>query len=188
MTSLGEIAGAFSGNGEGQGWVINWAKVWVTISDVLATVSSRLIEQAANVVETLSIIGRAFGSLSQGDWSQMDGLYQQMLDLTRRMGESNLHQFDWIQRMIESGVIEHRAAGGAVRAGQPYLVGEQGPELFTPSGSGYVHDAATTAEWGGERTLRVVVESPLPSNRQAIRELALALKREIDLTGAVMVR
>jgi phage-related minor tail protein len=29
-----------------------------------------------------------------------------------------------------------RASGGPVAAGQSYLVGEQGPELFTPSGNG----------------------------------------------------
>lgn len=32
-----------------------------------------------------------------------------------------------------------RAAGGPVSAGKPYLVGERGPELITPSRSGYVH-------------------------------------------------
>lgn len=31
-----------------------------------------------------------------------------------------------------------RAAGGPVAAGETYLVGEQGPELFTPSGSGTI--------------------------------------------------
>jgi phage-related minor tail protein len=31
-----------------------------------------------------------------------------------------------------------RAAGGPVMAGQSYLVGEQGPELFTPAGNGAV--------------------------------------------------
>ena len=38
-----------------------------------------------------------------------------------------------------------RAAGGPVRAGGRFLVGERGPELFTPSRSGYVHDAGATA-------------------------------------------
>jgi phage-related minor tail protein len=31
-----------------------------------------------------------------------------------------------------------RAAGGPVAAGETYLVGEQGPELFTPSGNGTI--------------------------------------------------
>lgn len=42
-----------------------------------------------------------------------------------------------------------RAAGGPITAGRTYLVGEEGAELITPSRSGYVHDAATTARMGG---------------------------------------
>lgn len=44
-----------------------------------------------------------------------------------------------------TGGQEHRASGGPVRAGQPYLVGEEGPELITPTRDGWVHDAAATA-------------------------------------------
>jgi hypothetical protein len=36
-------------------------------------------------------------------------------------------------------VPEPRAAGGSIHAGRSYLVGERGPELITPSRSGYVH-------------------------------------------------
>lgn len=42
-----------------------------------------------------------------------------------------------------------RAGGGPVRSGGTYLVGEEGPELITPSRSGYVHTAAETAAMGG---------------------------------------
>lgn len=38
-----------------------------------------------------------------------------------------------------------RARGGPVRKGSPYLVGEEGPELFTPEGSGAIIPAAQTA-------------------------------------------
>jgi phage-related minor tail protein len=43
-----------------------------------------------------------------------------------------------------------RAAGGPVTAGNTYLVGEQGPELFTPSGGGSItpNNALTTARGG----------------------------------------
>ncbi|MCF6344181.1 MAG: hypothetical protein L3J15_05825, partial [Devosiaceae bacterium] len=36
------------------------------------------------------------------------------------------------------------ALGGLVTGGAAYLVGEEGPELFTPASSGYVHDAIST--------------------------------------------
>jgi hypothetical protein len=43
---------------------------------------------------------------------------------------------------VQSGA---RAAGGPVAAGGTYLVGEEGPELITPTRAGFVHDAGSTA-------------------------------------------
>ena len=44
-----------------------------------------------------------------------------------------------------------REKGGPVRPGQGYLVGEAGPELFSPSSSGsVVPNAALTAAGGGQ--------------------------------------
>jgi tape measure domain-containing protein len=39
--------------------------------------------------------------------------------------------------------IEGKASGGAVSAGTPYMVGEEGAELFTPSQSGYITPAGS---------------------------------------------
>jgi phage-related minor tail protein len=41
-----------------------------------------------------------------------------------------------------------RAGGGAVNAGESYVVGEQGAELFTPSSSGNIATAAATRSMG----------------------------------------
>jgi hypothetical protein len=64
--------------------------------------------------------------------------------------------FDWAKAFQEAGFITHeslaglgvnqsqqtrvqpRAGGGSVSAGAPYMVGEQGPELFVPSGGGSI--------------------------------------------------
>src|SRR5688500_2303228 len=37
-----------------------------------------------------------------------------------------------------AGGVGHRAAGGPVSAGSPYIVGERGPELFVPGTSGTI--------------------------------------------------
>jgi phage-related minor tail protein len=45
-----------------------------------------------------------------------------------------------------------RASGGPVFSGSPYLVGEEGPELFMPKSNGYIIDAEETADlFGGGR-------------------------------------
>jgi tape measure domain-containing protein len=49
-----------------------------------------------------------------------------------------------------------RAMGGPVTAGQPYLVGERGPELFVPSGGGNV---LPSGKGGGNVTVNVSVDA-----------------------------
>lgn len=46
---------------------------------------------------------------------------------------------------IGSSIAGQRAMGGPVAAAKTYLVGERGPELFTPNVSGNITDARTTA-------------------------------------------
>ncbi|MGP9818986.1 phage tail tape measure protein [Salinarimonas sp. NSM] len=57
----------------------------------------------------------------------------------------------------EPAVDGARAAGGPVRGGGTYLVGERGPELFTPGGSGFVtpHDRSMEAIAGMARSAAV---------------------------------
>lgn len=70
-----------------------------------------------------------------------------------------------------------RSHGGPVSAGRSYLVGERGPELFVPSGSGRIEPAR-----GGLRDVRVAisVQAPQPGDptilRQSSRQLARAVR------------
>ena len=52
----------------------------------------------------------------------------------------------WSDRSRTDYGRQTRARGGPVSQGQPYLVGEEGPELVTFGHSGFVHDAQTTAQ------------------------------------------
>lgn len=51
--------------------------------------------------------------------------------------------------------LAFREDGGPVKAGKPYVVGEAGPELFVPSGSGMIlpNDAEFSARPGGDVTV-----------------------------------
>lgn len=48
-----------------------------------------------------------------------------------------------------NAVTGKRASGGGVRSGDTYLVGENGPELFSPSSSGYITGNSRLAGAGG---------------------------------------
>ena len=57
-----------------------------------------------------------------------------------------------------------RASGGDVSSGSPYLIGEQGPEMFVPSGNGYV---IPNNKLGGNSTSVVLnINNPVMMNRQ----------------------
>jgi SLT domain-containing protein len=55
---------------------------------------------------------------------------------------------------------EFRARGGPIRAGRPYIVGEEGPELVIPSGAGRVMSAPQTQSMLGGSTYMVTVNMP----------------------------
>jgi len=66
--------------------------------------------------------------------------------------------------------IEGRAMGGPVSAGQPYLVGERGPELVVPSGNGNVIPAGKTASMmGGSTTVNIYTNADPNSTKAALR-------------------
>jgi phage-related minor tail protein len=69
-----------------------------------------------------------------------------------------------------------RATGGTVSAGRPYLVGENGPELFLPSTSGRIAQAG-----GASRDVRVAIaiQAPAPADPQVLRQSSRQVARAI---------
>lgn len=76
-----------------------------------------------------------------------------------------------------------RAAGGPVTAGEPYLVGERGPELFMPHGSGSIVNNSRLGGMGGS-TVNVTVNMPAGSNGD---DVVRALQDYARRRGAIPV-
>ncbi len=80
------------------------------------------------------------------------------------------------------GDIAQRAAGGPVSANTPYIVGEVGPELFVPGGSGSIIPADKTAAMmsgggSGSPTYNITVNAGLGTDGVALgRVLVKAIK------------
>jgi phage-related minor tail protein len=71
-----------------------------------------------------------------------------------------------------------RATGGPVMAGQSYLVGEQGPELFTPSGNGGITSNAALSSQRASVVVNITTpdaQSFLKSKSQVASMLARAV-------------
>lgn len=78
--------------------------------------------------------------------------------------------FGSIIAMVASASSNARALGGPVASGQPYLVGERGPELFVPSNSGTVLNNSRTMEMldgGGAPIMAFVFDSQAAAQRFA---------------------
>ncbi len=86
-------------------------------------------------------------------------LSAEVQDLLNRINA--LHDKDISIRVHQSqsgaGIGGGRAAGGPVAGGTPYLVGEKGPELFVPHGSGTIVPNHKLAGAGGRH--RIVIEN-----------------------------
>jgi hypothetical protein len=72
--------------------------------------------------------------------------------------------------------VPGRSTGGPVSAGRGYVVGERGPELFVPSGSGRIEHIGQ-----GPRDVRVsiAVQTPAPSDPQVLRQSSRQLARAV---------
>jgi hypothetical protein len=73
-----------------------------------------------------------------------------------------------------------RAAGGPVSAGTTYLVGEKGPELFTPSRSGNIIPNGSMN--GGSNVINITVNGAIDPISTA-RQITQILNREATLSG-----
>jgi tape measure domain-containing protein len=62
--------------------------------------------------------------------------------------------------------VEARASGGPVSPGRAYIVGEEGPELFTPSQSGYIVPSVSLAGNGRNIVIAPVLNFNAPVRRE----------------------
>jgi phage-related minor tail protein len=69
-----------------------------------------------------------------------------------------------------------RATGGPVSGGRPYMVGENGPELFVPSSSGRIERMGAT---GRGVNVSIAVTTPTPSDPQALRQSSSQVARAV---------
>jgi uncharacterized phage infection (PIP) family protein YhgE len=87
-----------------------------------------------------------------------------------------------VANLLGGASLGARATGGPVTSGTPYLVGERGPELFVPAGSGTIVPAHDTAA-SGTRPIVINVSTPnADSFRQSSRQIAGDVKRKLGAT------
>lgn len=90
-----------------------------------------------------------------------------------------------------TGGMEQRAGGGPVTGNTPYIVGEEGPELFIPSGNGAIMNATDTARTMASGGNSVTVNTSFPNliirEDADIDRISTLIARQIPLalSGAI---
>lgn len=69
--------------------------------------------------------------------------------------------------------IEGRAMGGSVTGGTPYVVGEEGPELFVPKGSGSI---VPNNQLGG---VNITINNPTVDSDERMRQLSDMIEKKL---------
>ena len=150
---IGDIAETMAGTG-------------AVIGDAVAGITDGVSERWADIVAANDNLQRSFEDtmrgvsqslaglvrdIRSGDW--LSGL-QSILDIALQLGSVGV-----LGKQVQARInLPARADGGPVTAGQTYMVGERGPELFTARRSGYIHPNGSNDNGG--RAAVTIVPSP----------------------------
>jgi len=84
----------------------------------------------------------------------------------------------------QTGTFTPKALGGPVSAGQPYLVGEKGPELFVPNNSGEILSNQALSQMGNvtsSRSFDLTINYPQTTGNDVFD----GVRRGLELNGLI---
>lgn len=131
----------------------------------------------------MSLVGRALGSVGEftdalptdAQAAAFERIAKAARDTASAMAELGI---DTTPAYLAPGLeplAGRNADGGPVAAGRTYLVGEQGPELFTPNQSGGI--VPNSMLGGGGRNVTINVNSPIGRPDEVVRWMRDELRR-----------
>jgi tape measure domain-containing protein len=114
-----------------------------------------------------------------------------VLEVQKNLG--NIPKDIWtthhILTVYEGATLPGRAAGGPVAAGKPYIVGEQGPEVFVPNVSGVIlpaqRDGFGAAAGGDVYIDKIVVQGSVMTARGLAEDVRQEFIRTMKRNGSV---
>jgi hypothetical protein len=175
-----ELAGNFSGNGANSlGGSLR------AVADSFAKLFTTITEDGDESTNTLQTFANALESVANGI-NAITRAYGKVVSLGDKFRASLVGQFVYAEGRFAPENAPGRAAGGSVMGGQPYRVGEFGPETFVPSGSGSIRPD-TGAGSGVTIIMNGVIDGE--SARRSIERLLQDSSRRtgaINLVGATL--
>lgn len=147
-------------------WVRNtWSSVtgffsgiWSGVQNGVSTAAGWIRDRFNDAVEGVKGFFRGLGSFVSGIWSGIGSGLKSALNALIRVANGAISGVNHITGVVGIPAIPsipYLAKGGTAQAGQSYLVGERGPELFTPGQTGRVTSNAQTMGGAQEITLNL---------------------------------
>jgi hypothetical protein len=175
-----ELAGTYDGQGAGAyNLGLALTNVATAFGDLFAQITSSDAKESPTVLQSLATAINAIA----GAIEAVNTAYQKSLPALRFI------QNPFNLNVPEAGFTPRpktRAAGGSVMGGQAYRVGEFGPEMFVPAGSGSIRPAGGG---GGNTVININGVIDAESARRSIEKLLQNSARRtgpINLVGATL--
>jgi hypothetical protein len=168
------------------------SEVWKMTTDFVGGMGSAIGEWVNNTTMAIADMGTSIYDSIAGAFDKLTGKIGAWFGWVREkfasLGSS-------IKGVFTGGdspapVDGARAAGGPVAAGKSYLVGERGPEIFSPSSSGSIipnHRAGGSVS-NDNRTITITINASPGMNERTLADLVLARLdgRQAALAGGAL--
>jgi hypothetical protein len=178
-----ELAGVYDGQGGGG---YNLGLALKNIGDGFAAVFKAFTDDGDETTDSMTEFANALNSVASGI-NAVARAYSGAKTTFKDMKATGIGQFlfgNWGPGGMFPGLLnpsgpDNRAAGGGVMANQPYMVGEFGPELFVPSGSGSIRPN------GGGSGTTIINLNGIVDAESARRSIKRLLQNSSRRTGAI---
>ena len=154
-----------------------WGAVWKWVSDRVSDVVTWIGDRWNDAGEFIKSVFRGIGSFIGGIWDGVVSGVKGAINAVIRIINGAISGVNAITGVVGIPAIPsigYLAKGGTAQRGKSYIVGERGPELFTPGRTGRVTNANTTAEamgGGGASTVYVTLDFGGDFQRQVAIEI-----------------
>lgn len=146
-----------------------------------------VVKAAGKIPPSVDEINEAMSNMEPPDTGPIVNAYNEIADAAHDAAKEAKKAADALSEGIHNGGKGGggRALGGAVSAGVSYLVGERGPEMFTPFSGGFItphKDLISPSGGGGYSTHVFVIQDPAGRTLEEwyVKGRDLAVKRGRD--------